>query len=108
MISELLKQRMRNGVIVHCETREQYEQLLRIAEEAINGFDIASCISYDKRRGYRFNRRNSCAYHAFWEWYTDGDGAQEYTNCPRLTFDELLEQYSYAKFPVLEDILELL
>ena len=93
MASDVLFQRIRDGVIVRCDTRSQYDSLMELACEAIDRFMPPDMAHYFRGNGYRLSAMMPYGTTKDWEWYLNGNGARQWLEYPRLSFEDLLAAY---------------
>lgn len=81
----------RRGVIVRCETEEEYEDLQKICYSLLPNLESDAFPSYDRTYGYRLQWNQHCCDHTDWMWYCEVGHPEDYPGYAIGTFHELFD-----------------
>lgn len=79
----------RRGVIVRCETEEEYEHLQKICYSLLPNLESDAFPAYDRTYGYRLQWYQDYCDHTDWIWYCEVGHPQSYPGYVIGTFHEL-------------------
>lgn len=81
----------RRGVIVRCETEEEYEHLQKICYSLLPNLESDAFPDYDRTYGYRLKWYQDYCDYTDWIWYCDVGHPQSYPSYVIGTFQELFD-----------------